>query len=586
MSALASIRIRNYRCFSDHTVDFGRASIVVGKNNAGKSTLIETLRLAAIALRRFQNPVATQAPRWLDEYAPGNGQRMDLARLGVWATTLFHRYGDPPAIIEARFENGSRLLLYIGDGGEAHSVFFNSEGRAVRARRDIGGVQLPRIMILPQIVPLEREERVLVAEYVRQNLDSNLASRHFRNQLWVLREEFFEDFRALVEESWPGVRIQSLELAPGEHGEIIQLMVRDGSFVAEVAWMGHGLQMWLQTLWFVVRARNGGTIVLDEPDVYMHPDLQRKLIRMLRAQRSDLLIATHSTEILAEVDPENVLILDRDLPRSSYATDLPAVQRVVEGMGSAQNLQIARLWRARALILVEGDDMKVLRRIHDLVRPTNALPLDAMPNWAIGGWNGWPSAIGSVEALQNSIHQSIRCYCILDSDYHLAQEIEDRKRRAKDRKIELHVHSMKEIENYLLVPSLIRRVIERGVVAPQVGPTDGQISEAVGSIVQDLLPEAQDAYVTAFFNADRGAGAATASMRARALVKRRLADDRGALGVVSGKEVLSRLSTWSHENFGVSFGVNSVVRAMKRDEVDAELEQLVRAIAEGRRLGG
>jgi hypothetical protein len=582
MSALASIRIQNYRCFSDHTVDLGRASVVVGKNNAGKSTLIEAIRLVAIALRRFQNPVATQAPRWLDDYAPGNGQRIELSRLGVWPSTLFHRYGEPPAIIEAGFLDGSRLVLFVGPEGIAHTVFFGSQGRAIRCRRDIGHVTLPRISILPQIVPLEREEKVLVSDYVRQNLDSNLASRHFRNQLIYLRSEHFDEFTEVVESSWPGVRVQSLETVSGESGDLIQLMIRDGSFVAEAAWMGHGLQMWLQTLWFVVRSQAVSTIVLDEPDVYMHPDLQRKLVRMLRSRSAEMLIATHSTEILAEVDPENVLVLDRELPRSSYSTDLPSLQRVVEGIGSAQNLQIARLWRSRALILVEGDDMRVLKRVHDLICPPSSPSLDSIPNWPIGGWGGWSSAIGAVSALQNSVHESIRCYCVLDSDYHLPKEIADRKASARSRGIELHIHSVKEIENFLLVPSLIRRAIERSITPPNVAPSETEISNQISIIAQELLPVAQDLYVSEFLNANRGAGAAFASRQARELVESRMLQPRGILGIVSGKDVLSKLSCWTSSNFGVSFGANSLIRLLRRDEVDRELADLVMAIAEGR----
>lgn len=582
MSALASIRIQNYRCFSDHTVDLGRASVVVGKNNAGKSTLIEAIRLVAIALRRFQNPVAAQAPRWLDDYAPGNGQRIELSRLGVWPSTLFHRYGEPPAIIEAGFLDGSRLVLYVGPEGIAHTVFFGSQGRAIRCRRDIGPVTLPRISILPQIVPLEREEKVLVGDYVRQNLDSNLASRHFRNQLICLRSEHFDEFTQVVESSWPGVRVQSLEIVSGESGDLIQLMIRDGSFVAEAAWMGHGLQMWLQTLWFVVRSQAVSTIVLDEPDVYMHPDLQRKLVRMLRSRSAEMLIATHSTEILAEVDPENVLVLDRELPRSSYSTDLPSLQRVVEGIGSVQNLQIARLWRSRALILVEGDDMRVLKRVHDLICAPSSPSLDSIPNWPIGGWGGWSSAIGAVSALQNSVHESIRCYCVLDSDYHLPEEIAERKASARSRGIELHIHSVKEIENFLLVPSLIRRAIERSITPPNVAPSEAEISNQISIIAQELLPIAQDLYVSEFLNANRAAGAALASRKARELVEIRMLQLRGILGVVSGKDVLSKLSSWSSSNFGVSFGPNSLIRLLRRDEVDRELADLVLAIAEGR----
>ncbi len=582
MTTLASLRVQNYRCFSDHTVDFGNTTVIVGKNNAGKSTLIETLRLASVALRRFNAITATAAPDWLDDKAVGRGQRLELARLGLWANTIFHRYGGPPAIIEATFQDDARLEIYIGPEGEAHSVLFGPDGRAIRVARDRGSYELPRITILPQIVPLEREEKILVQDYVAANLDSHLASRHFRNQLNTLWEEHFPRFREMVEESWPGVRVDGLEGQGKAQGGSLQLMIRDGNFVAEAGWMGHGLQMWLQTLWFVVRTRGVGTIVLDEPDVYMHPDLQRRLIRMLRAQRTNLIIATHSTEILAEVDASNVLVLDRSMHRSSYAIDLPAVQRVVEGMGSAQNLQIARLWKARSLILVEGDDMKILKRVFDLVSPSSALPLDAIPNWSIGGWHGWARAIGSVVALHNSIDQMITAYCIFDSDYHLDEEKDRRVQQAIENQIELHILEMKEIENYLIRPGLIRRVIERSLSPPKSAPTEDEVQAAVDELVAEMIDSAQDCYVTEFLNADRASGPALASQKARELIALKRNGPRGPMAIVSGKELVSRLSAWSKREFNVSFGVSTLLKYMHRNEVDAELERIVLAISQSK----
>jgi len=584
MSALSSIRIRNYRCFKDHTVDLSRSTILVGKNNAGKSTLIETLRIVSIALKRFSSVTSSPAPRWLDDDAVGPGQNLRLDRLGIATSTVFHRYGEPPATIDATFADGARLVVHIGAEGDSHCVFFNCQGRSVRARRDIGSLPLPRISILPQIVPLEHEERELLPDYVKQHLDSHLASRHFRNQLQLLHDSYFSEFKNLVEETWPGVSIAGLESIRSDGFGTLQLMVRDGDFVAEAGWMGHGLQMWLQTLWFIVRSRGGGTVVLDEPDVYMHPDLQRKLVRILRAQGADILIATHSTEILAEVDADNVLILDRERPKSFYATDLPSLQRVVENIGSAQNLQIARLWRARSLILVEGEDMKLLKRVHDLIFSTEKPSLDTIPHWAIGGWGGWSSVAGSVATLKNSVHESIRCYCVFDSDYHLDDEILARRAQAKAQGVQVHIHSVKEIENFLAIPSLIRRALERSVRPPNIAPSEDAIDAAIERIAEELREDALDGFATQFNVLERQITAGVASRRAREHVRLRTQGPRGLRGVVSGKTLLSKLSDWSKHECGTSFGVNGLIKALRRDEVDPELEHLVRAIADGKQL--
>ena len=91
-------------------------------------------------------------------------------------------------------------------------------------------------------------------------------------------------------------------------------LVQDGHFVAEVGRMGHGLQIWLQAIWFLVRSDRSQTLILDEPDVYLHADLQRKLIRHLLTLPNQTILTSHSVEILSEVAPDQILIVK---PRDS-----------------------------------------------------------------------------------------------------------------------------------------------------------------------------------------------------------------------------------------------------------------------------
>ena len=92
----------------------------------------------------------------------------------------------------------------------------------------------------------------------------------------------------------------------------------------------------------------------------MHADLQRKLIRLLRNFNKQIIIATHSIEILSEVEPEEVLIIDKKKKESKFASSLPVVQQVINHIGGVQNLQLARLWNSRQCIFVEGKDISIL----------------------------------------------------------------------------------------------------------------------------------------------------------------------------------------------------------------------------------
>ena len=269
----------------------------------------------------------------------------------------------------------------------------------------------------------------------------------------------------------------------------LQLMVRDEDFVAEIASMGHGLQMWLQTMWFLARSSEASTVILDEPDVYMHPDIQRRLIRYIKNRVPQIIVTTHSVEIMSEVDVDEILIIDRKRPRSRFAGTLPAVQKLIEHIGSVHNIHLAKLWHSRRCILVEGKDVKLLSELHNVMFPESIEGFSAYPNMSIGGWGGWNYAIGSSMLLKNAGGQSIVVYCILDSDYHTEDEIEKRKQDAEVDGVQLHIWKRKEIENYLLIPSVIGRFIATRVTRRKIAPTLKEVTQKLEEICLELRDE-------------------------------------------------------------------------------------------------
>jgi AAA15 family ATPase/GTPase len=46
---LIELRLQNFRGFQDHRLPFRQTTVVVGQNNAGKSTIVEAPRLLAVA---------------------------------------------------------------------------------------------------------------------------------------------------------------------------------------------------------------------------------------------------------------------------------------------------------------------------------------------------------------------------------------------------------------------------------------------------------------------------------------------------------------------------------------------------------
>lgn len=578
---LLQLRLQNFRCFGDHQIPFRPCTIIVGRNNAGKSTLVDALRLVSIATSRYRTMGFHPIPDWADIPAREVGIRPSIEGMEFNVDNLFHRYGDPPAIITATFTNGNSTRIYIGPNGRLHVVLIGADGSIARNRAMAVEGFLPRVEIMPQVAPVQRTETILEPDYVRRNLSSALAPAHFRNQLNILFDRF-PRLQELAEQTWDGLRLEDLVGARGARGSELQLLVRNDDYVSELSTMGHGLQMWLQTMWFLSRIEDDATVTLDEPDVYMHPDLQRRLIRHLRRSHRQVIVTTHSVEIMAETEADDLLVIDRRLNASRFATSMPAAQKILDHLGSAQNFQLAKLWHARRCLLVEGKDLRYLSDFYDVLYPDDSEGLAAIPSVSIGGWGGWPYAIGSAMLLRNSGGEHIIPYCILDSDYHTEGQKSARLEQAARNQIHLHIWNKKEIENYLLVPAALQRLIAERAARRVEAPTVEEISEKIDQLATERYDEVFDSMSADILTENRVLGAVGANRTTRSILDPLWQTAEGRQSIASGKAIINGLFKWAQEEFGISLTTAAVIRSMRPREVPDEIRQLLDAIVRGR----
>jgi predicted ATPase len=576
---IKTLELQDFRGFERHRVQFRPTTLVVGANNAGKSTIVEALRLVSLVANRYRNLTFRDAPDWLDPALAARGVSPSLIGSGINLAAVMHQYRDPPARINAVFTDGAAITIYLGPDNETHAVIRDGNGALVANRQAAYRLDLSSITTQPQVGPVLREERLLTEDTVRRNLSSTLAPTHFRNQLYLLREDY-EEFCATAESTWPHFAVDDL-IVEGESTDpdrILRLLVRNGRFVGELSLMGHGLQMWLQTVWFLVRSRGTATVILDEPDVYMHPDLQHRLIRFLKGRHPQLIVATHSADILSEVEPSSILVVNAARRESTFANTPAGVQRVIDQMGGIHNLQLARLAAAKRCLLVEGKDISFLKRFQDTMFPESMEPIDTIPRLSIGGWGGWSYAVGSSMMLKNAAGENVRAYCILDSDFHCPELIADREAEAVEKEVELFVWPRKEIENYLLIPTLIYRVILQRIAARTAPPTVAEISEKVDEIARNMRDHVVDQFAKEYYERDRSLGVPAANRSARDHLEPIWTTPEGRLARVPGKRLLSELSTWSNDEFGVSFGPATLASEIRLDELHDDVKRVLRAI--------
>lgn len=572
---IKKLTVKNFRCFENTTVVFQDVSILVGRNNAGKSTLIEALKIISTVVRKYRNLSFIRPPEWVTNESD-NGVSPSMENQNISDKGIFNMYGNPPAVIEAFFSNGCSIRAYIGERLSIFALLVGKDGVPVRSVREARQLAFPPVEVLPQISALMENEKVISRSTVVQNRNTRLTSRNFRNQLYYC-EDKYSHFKELVESTWEGLQVNPVETTFSDEGQLLQFLVRNHDFTAEIGWMGHGLQMWVQCMWFLSQCTEDSVVILDEPDVYMHADLQRRLIRLVSHMFSQLIVATHSIEIMEEVLPDNIIPVNNKRRVVKSVGSHSLLQKQVEEMGSIFNIDLSRLFISHRFMIWEGRDTDrlILSKFQAVLYPKGLNAISSFPKSFVEGWGGWQRAV-AVAGLFNSNQIHVICYCIFDSDYHSEEILESRRQEAIDKHINLHIWRRKEIENYVLSPEAITRFISakkrKGKVSLEI--VKDKMTELANQEKETVL----DNIATSLLEEDNALAFKTVKQKAEKILEKRWVNP---MGVVPGKDYLKHLSAWSQTEYGVGFNALTIVPFFEPEEVPDEIKTVVRSIVEG-----
>ena len=126
---------------------------------------------------------------------------------------------------------------------------------------------------------------------------------------------------------------------------------------------GSGLMQWLSVYALAVTP-DVNVLMFDEPDAHLHPSLQMQLVSSLTklAEKTDkqLLIATHSAEILKRASPSYILHIKPG--GAKYLNEEYQKVGLLEGLGSDYAPRFDRVRTAKRVLFVEGtSDLAILK---------------------------------------------------------------------------------------------------------------------------------------------------------------------------------------------------------------------------------
>lgn len=574
-----AIKFRNYKAFRHYSVALAGFNLLVGPNNAGTSTVIGALRILYEGIRKARSRKAVLIDSAVYR---GYGYRVDLEDLPISTENVFTDYDD---------SQSAEVEFFVSSGGKLRLIFPESdscllvpdfEGKSIRSPSEFNKAFDVKLAFVPVLGPVEHNEPLFQEGAARNALQTHRASRNFRN-IWYHYPESFEEFRELIQQTWPGMDIRLPEMVFKDGGPKLYMFCPEERVEREIFWSGFGFQVWCQMLTFIAKAPADALLIIDEPDIYLHSDLQRQLIHILKSRDGDVIIATHSTEMLSEAESNDIVVMDKRSKNSRRVSKNYGIQHIFSSLGSKLNPILTQLSKTKRVVFVEGADFAVLA---GFARKLGAHDIANQTGFAIVPAHGFnPSRVRDFsEGMEATLGFKTARAVIFDRDYRVDAMVDKIKEDLLQVSSLVHVHHRKELENFLLVPSAIDRAIvsrvrdrekRGGRVSQFSGSAAALLSEVSDSIKGDVFGQYSSRHLDQIKMIERSLDSATIGARIYHDFEQRWADFSARLEMVPGKLVLSKLNDILQERCQVSITTSSIISAMTVAEVPGEMRILI-----------
>jgi ABC-type cobalamin/Fe3+-siderophores transport system ATPase subunit len=383
---ITRLTLSNFKSVGRQAYDFTRFDLLVGRNNSGKSTVLQALAIWQYCVDEFRlakrtgskgiqivlpNFTALPVPEfnllWKDRtdrhWPLINGSKKQEYILIELIVDWIDKSGNPHSFGVALRYHSAQTIYAIPQDGWAKFVELDRHGG------------LPRIAYVPPFSGLEPVEKWLDKGNIREQVGKAQPGSVLRNLLLQVcpppdRDDQgksvkgytppaeWNDLQSIVER-WFSVKLQAPDYRQGVDTRITVEYVQ-GDKRYDVIAGGSGFHQTLTLLAFLYGYRPT-TILLDEPDAHLHVNLQREILDYFKRKASEtgvqFLIATHAEEFAKGVDASQIVSLLKQTPSRIQSTP-----DVLRAMADVSNEEITRLKGSPYILYVEGQsDERILR---------------------------------------------------------------------------------------------------------------------------------------------------------------------------------------------------------------------------------
>lgn len=498
------IELKKFKNFEDATIDLipSKLTLLVGGNNSGKSTLLHALatwEFAKTVLIHEKDPKALLSASHndglgisIDDFTPLN---IPSFRYLWYNLKITNNYSLKIKCVWDAI--GVEKYLEIGFSLVQERLFIKKMTSNL-----VNGDKIPKVAYLPTFAGISSKEQWYSPAVRNKLIGQGLAGAVMRNQIMdmylinqkkrvslkgtarniptanLLRlrqtdpyellnnvlasvfkcqlcpKPFNPDFHTHVE----------IELNKGKLEGSYSFKVDKTFSRRDIMVEGSGFLQWLSVYTFAL-SPDIDVLLLDEPDAHLHNSLQESLIKKLLEisdrNNKQVLVATHSVEVIKQFDYERILYLDN--PHFEYLIDNDSKLKVLNGIGISISPKFDLLSKYKKVILVENESdihfLKIWANTLDMVWPNDNViwnRADKMKERKVV-FHYLKNAIAGIKAISISDRD--------DDDYKKvckSLKHNDHKDYVDAQgEFRIRVWRRREIESYLFSPTAMARIYER-----------------------------------------------------------------------------------------------------------------------------
>jgi predicted ATPase len=350
------VRIRGFKRFEDVEFNLPGHVVLAGPNNTGKTTVLQAIAAWGLALDRFKGQNDFQ--RHGGAYTKVPIARQAFSAVPLRSFELLWRERSYRGAIEILVQTDAWTIPMQLIADSTEQVY-------VRPSEAVGpwtvrAADLPTVFV-PPMTGLAVGEPVYQRPKVDQLLGLARPGEVLRNLL-VQASASETAWRALTGSIR---RLFGFELLPPDAAGadiLAEYQAQRSGPRLDIASGGSGFQQVLMLLTFL-HTRPASVLLLDEPDAHLHVILQDAIYGELRAvasaQRSQLVIATHSEVIINSVDPEELWVM---LERPRPLADSEERRRLIQSLAALSNEDVMLAAEAPGVLYLEDyTDLLILR---------------------------------------------------------------------------------------------------------------------------------------------------------------------------------------------------------------------------------